>query len=663
MNSATISQSASTDQEEPVSPERSGSSWRQHLLVGLLLAVATFAAHGWTLGDGLFFDDHLHQQRLREMGWSPSELLQATTVDSQEFIETWWQQRVTRWQYARPFSVLLMKIVHDLTGGSVLPQHAMSLTLHWVTTFLVYLLCLRLTEHRFWSVLGGLLFVVYSHAVITVGWLAAQNTILQTVLTIAALLCYLRASGLYVGPAATGLAPARDVPPLRPAAMAVTLVLWVLALFSRENAVMLPVVLVAVDLAFGGRRHAWARRRVHGLLVLLAVAFVVWRLVLFYHPLPDVYMRRPDGSGYWLWCLAKLMYYVTALVWQSPMTVGPSGRIDPFTENPADCLLMFVILAVMGGGYFLACRGARGVWIWPMWLVLAVLPVVPVLATPHSGYFGGVAFAVALVLGPGLRRHVRPVWVGRWSPGVAIVLLICTCIWLPIYRTLWMGMVTAERCTVTAIADDEPPSAEVTDLFFINLPFVNIYGKLCLTEEWGPAMADVRCHVLTYAPDVARMERPCRLEQRDAHSFTVSVDGKPYFSSLLGRFLVEAQRGTGRFQPGEVISAKNFDVRIDEVDAEGVWSLTFAFHEPLASERYRFYMTTDTCPAVRLRFREDLSPGGQLGLASPHKTVECPLAARALQRRRDALFAVRRVAAKIIRSDLYLTGPPFPGPR
>ena len=29
---------------------------------------------------------------------------------------------------------------------------------------------------------------------------------------------------------------------------------------------------------------------------------------------------------------------------------------------------------------------------------------------------------------------------------------------------------------------------------------------------------------------------------------------------------------------------------------------------------------------------------------------------------RDALFRIRRVASKIIRADLYLTGPPFSGP-
>jgi hypothetical protein len=35
----------------------------------------------------------------------------------------------------------------------------------------------------------------------------------------------------------------------------------------------------------------------------------------------------------------------------------------------------------------------------------------------------------------------------------------------------------------------------------------------------------------------------------------------------------------------------------------------------------------------------------------------------ALRRTREALFRIRAIATRIIRTDLYLTGPPFPGPR
>ena len=738
--------------------------WRHRPAVWLLLAVATMAAHGWSLGDGLFLDDHWHQARLREMGWSLGELLEATTIDPNWFIDTWWQERSICWRYSRPVSVVLMKTVHHVSSGSVAAHHAVSLVLHFLVACMVHQLCWLLTRNRFWPVVGGLLFVVYSHGVFAVSWLAAQNVVLQTALMLAALLCYICASGLDVSPpAAHGADQNQDgsratpgtadaAPPnLKGGLFVWTIVLWSLALFSRENAIMLPVIMAAFDLAFGGRRHVWARRRVYLVVGALAVAFLYWRLMIFYHPMPDVYARRAGVEGYWLWCLVKLMHYVCSSVWLSPMTVGPTGRITPIHEVPGDCLLMLGVLAVMGVGYYQACRNARGYWIWPLWLVLAVLPVVPLLATPHTGYLCGVGFAVAMVLGPGLGRAIKWVGMGKWCRPVALWFLVATCVYIPIYRTLWRGIMAAERYTIAEMAAEPPPEG-VTDAFFLNLPFVNIYSQICLTEVWGGAMSDVRCHVLTYSPVLLRMEQPCRLTQLDEHSFSISVEGRPYFSGLLGRFLIDGLRDGGPFKTGQVIAGEHFDVRILQTDTEGVRELLFTFHQPLASDRYRFYLTTRECGALRLTFvgpdggqrppapveattlslHNVASAAGRLSLgestaaevlfaameledqelrrrawaafvkvAAPiaratgasmqdvlvgeqppadrsrvykwwRRSVDDRLLDRvwvhrddftAIRHTRDALFNVRSITADIIKTDLYLTGPPFPGPR
>lgn len=750
---------ASSNVFEPVDKRkrRAGSAF----LVGLLLAGATLAAHGWSLGDGLFLDDHWHQKQLRDLGWSWTDLLNTTTIAPAQFMETWWQEYPIQWQYARPVSILLMKAVYHTTGGSVVAQHAVSISLHFVAACLVYVLCFRLTERRAWSVVGALLFVIYSHSVFAVGWLAAQNTVLQTMLMLAALLVYLRASGLNVGtpaldPAASEPAPhPAVVPPMRQHLFAATVLLWTLALFTRESAIMLPVILAAFDLAFGGRRHLRARLGPHLLLAAIGTAFLIWRLGYFYHPLPEVYLRRPNGNDpYLLWCVAKLMHYLCSAVWLSPMTVGPTGRFNPFTEVPGDCALMFAILAVMGTGYYFACRNAHGYWIWPLWLVLSFLPVVPVLATPHSGYLAGVGFSVAMVLAPGLRDRVRPVSIGRWSRGVAIWFLIATAIYIPIYRTLWRGMIAAERYTVAKVTA-APPPAGVTDIFFLNIPFVNIYASLCLEEAWGPPAETIRCHALTYAPDLVQMDAPCVVEQLDDHRFTVSVSGERYFSGLLGRYLIDSVRDSGRLRRGDRVAGPLFDAEILDADAEGVRTLCFTFHRPLTDERYCFYLTTPDCPAARLRFRpmSDSAPvspqplpvgsapsreaiaraasrlrAGDAAMANPlfaalqaddpdlrrrawtgFREVAQPVARatgaqvqgdlsgdvpnaaalarirawwdsrvdsetldavwlhrrdfEAIREERDGILTVRGNAGKIIRTDLYLTGPPFPGPR
>lgn len=749
----------------PSSPIRGAPTrrpWVQGPVPILLIAAATLAAHGGGILDGLFLDDHLHVVRYRSNEWSLRHLLDATTIAPGEFMETWWQDQSIQWQYARPFSVLLAQTVYHLSGESVKALHGLSIALHFSAAAMVFLLGCNLTRSRGWSLVGALLFVVHSHSVYAVGWLAAQNCVLQTALTLAALLCYIRASGLnvYAGAAEAARPCPQGQDACAPAGGAsawlpLSLAFWVLALFSRENALVFPAFAAAFDLTFGGRRHVRRRMPAYLLMGAVAGAFAFWRLKIFYHPMPDFYVRRYDGAEYLLWWLAKLLHYVTGVVWLSPLMVGPSARFNPFREAPGDCLLMVSIIGIMSLGYWLACRRARGWWIWPLWIFLSLLPVVPVFAAPHSAYMPAVGFAVAMILGPALRHEIRPVSIGRWSPGVAIWFLIATTTYMPIYHTFWSAVRSAEKLTIAQMAAD-PPAPPVTDVFLINLPFLNIYTRLHLAEELsrqtGEAWpGDFRCHVLTYAPNVLRMEEECRLEQVDAYTFRLAIEGR-YFEGALGRYLIEAMRSAGPFQTGEVIRGELFEVQVDKADEGGVQELQFRFHRPLASPEYCFYLTTNRQAAARVHFwespplataRPSREGGGSItqvqaaagrlhageaeaakilfeamraespevrvaamtefrraalpisqALAAPIEELlrspawdEGDLARveqwwgesvkdgnlqaiwvrrsewRPLLRRRDRLFTIQEIARRVIRTDLYMTGPPFPNPR
>lgn len=800
-----------------------------------ILAAAALAAHGWSILDGPFFDDHLHMTRYASNDWSGRHLLDATTITPDQFMESWWQDQPIRWQYARPFSVLLSQVVYHLSGGSVKALHALSVVLHFAGAVLVYYLCRLLTRRPAWALVGGLLFVVHSHSVYAVGWLAAQNSVLQTILTLAALLCYIRASRLNVyagrlvsttsektlesgggrsrlsepngsssdGSNGNGHIPAgrfsesrsrsaalaldraqpehqhvrrpgsrlgeicsrkephAEITPISKLWLGLTLLFWILALASRENAIVFPAFALAFDLAFGGRRHL--RRRIGAYLVLaaVAIAFAFWRFKVFYAPMPAFYVRPYDGPEYVFWWIAKLLHYVTGVIWLSPLMIGPSARFNPFREVPGDCLLMLTIIAIMATGYYLACRRAKGWWIWPGWILLSLLPVVPVFAGPHSAYMPAVGFAVAMVLGPALRHEIQPVSIGRWCKPVALWFLIATTIYMPIYRTFWGSVQAAEQLTVAQMAAAPPPPA-TTDVFLINLPLVNIYTRLHLAEELSKAPArgttavshDFHCHVLTYATDVLRVEpyEECRLEQVDPYTFRLSISGRGYFSGALGRFVIEAMHPAGRMHAGDVHRGPLFDAEVLKANADGVQELEFRFHKLLASPQYCFYLGTNHQPAVRVHFwgtdqpkarpedsaqsvslvdiqkaAEQLDSGqaqaaGILfrGINSPDpkiritamtvfrqgaiavaKALAAPvqdvlgrsdwsIAERAqvqqwwedsvgdealavawvrraqwepLQCRRDRLFTIQQIASRIIQTDLYMTGPPYPSPR
>jgi len=582
----------------------------------LVLLVAVLLAHGWSLTDGLSLDDHWHYHSIPQAHWSFRDLLNATTLDAAQQVKLWWQEKPVRFVYARPVAVALLKITYALSGDKPIAAHAVNLALHYAAALLIYALCRRLTSQRRWALLGGLAFAIYPHTVYAAGWLAAQNIVLQTMLMLAALLVYMRASGLETGPLphGRGFSPlpygrGSDSGPLphgrgsdlRVGLFAIVIVLWVLALFSRENAIMMPGIVVAFDLAYGGWRRVLARWPAYVVFAVIGLAFLIWRLKFFYEPMPEVYVQHGGRDGYVLWWIAKLFHYLCAALLPFSMTVGPSGRYHPFREVPAGTVESIVLALACIGLYVLATRRARGYWIWPLWILLAILPVTNVLATPHSGYLCGVGVAVGLAIACDcLARRPRRAW-RRTAHVVAIFVVLGYAVSMKLGRLLWMGMVYAEQYTMLGLKA-APPPAETEHVFLINLPFSGIYAKRCLAEQEGPRIEHETFHVLTFAPFILSMDVPSEVTQTDAHSLTVAVEKSRYFTGLLGRFLIAGFRPPCPFVTGQTFDAGEFDVKILDADADGVRKLAFHFDKPLADPSYCFYLSSWEYGGVRLDF-------------------------------------------------------------
>lgn len=580
----------------------------------LIITLVTLAAHGLALFDDVVLDDYWHQRGLRTYGWSFTDLMRTLDISPSDFLGVWWQTQEVKWHYLRPFFIVCMKFVYGVIGGeNPVALHAFSLFMHLASALLVWRLCWLLMRHESYSILGGILFAIYPHSVITVAWPSSQNVVIQTTLLLAVMLLYIRASGLDLARAdrprkASGPV---DIPALSRRHTAWAFALWLLAIFTRENAVLLPAILASFDLAFGGVRHLWRRRGVYLAFLIVGAAFAAWREWMGIHPLPDVYCIRPDGNWaeYLPWLAAKFPHYVCVAVWPAPMTAGPTGRYAPWSTATGDCLLMLGIVAIVGGVYWRAARRARGWWIWPLWIAMSVLPVTALVATPHSGYMCGVGFAagfaLAVTLGCDARRRPRGV---RVLTGVtAAVVFLGMAFMTPVNRLQWSGIAAAEQYLPSWVKADPPPQT-TRDVFFINLPFVNIYAKPNLVARLGPSFEDVNVHALTFAPHVVQMDRRTIVEQLDERSFTVAVEGQAYFSRLVGRFLLEGFRGKELFAPGDHVAGKAFDVDIVEADERGVWKLKFTFPRPLTDPSYCFYLASSRCGAARRRFTGPAAP-------------------------------------------------------
>ncbi len=140
--------------------------------------------------------------------------------------------------YYRPVFLLWMMLNSKLFGLNTALLHAAAVGLHLGATLLVYFLALRLTRRAAFSGAAALLFGVHPVHLEAVAWLSGATESLFAVLTLGAILCQLR--GRRIG----------------------ALLLFALAIFSKESAIVVPLLLAACDWLFpaaSGRKERFRR--------------------------------------------------------------------------------------------------------------------------------------------------------------------------------------------------------------------------------------------------------------------------------------------------------------------------------------------------------------------------------------------------------------------
>ena len=608
--------------------------------IALILAMAVIVVHGWSLTDGLSLDDHWHYHRLRTGDRGLAALWSATTIDVDDLADLWFKDKPARFKYARPLAVALMRWVYQIGGWHPIAIHAFSIVLHWLAACGVWRLTRYVVADRWAALWASLYFVCFPLSMFAVSWPAAQNMVLMTVFMLAAVLAYLRADGSRGWGAPRVDADPPSPGPRRRGWLLCAYGLWIAALLSRENAVVLPLILIALDVTAGGPHRAWTHRRRYGWWLATAAVYTIWRVGIYADAMPDGYVRHFGYDGFALWCVAKQIFYWACLICPAPMVIGPSGRFHPFSEAPGDYLTMLAIVLIAVGIYALAARRRRGFWIWPLWVALATLPVTTVMATPHSAYLCTVGIAVGSAV---VVERVRQVDKQRWRRVLSaclIVVLVAAAGISRINRLMWRGMSYAERFVFDPLAMD-PPSDDA-DVFLINLPFAATYARVWLADDVGRRILPARFHVLTYAPDVVRPQPQCVVERVGRSRLRVRVGGRGWFSGFLGQFLIDGMRAGGPFKPGDTVHAPGFDVTVMAADRDGVHELEFAFAKPLDDPGYAFYLSSDACGALRLRFDRDhpAHPGPLRPLDASARQLETAMQAvrRGDPRAADVLF-------------------------
>ncbi len=270
--------------------------------------------------------------------------------------------------YYRPLLEILYRVQYFLFGPDPAGFHSLNIVLHVLNAFLVFLLAGMWRMPFSWSLGIALIFLVHpvqSEAVVCVSGI---SNLVVTVFVLGAVISYIRARSL---PGGAGWLWG-----------VFSGVLFVCALGSKEQAVMVPVFLLIYELAAGKRPSGFWCRWVWlaGMLCILGVYFL-WRLVLFPGAVSSVF----DNPGEFLLRLASipriLIEYFRIIFWPADLHYYRSVDILAPKLEPVIRFLIAVFSVVI---LWFALPGRMRRWarlgtVWFSIFLLPVLNIVPLV--------------------------------------------------------------------------------------------------------------------------------------------------------------------------------------------------------------------------------------------------------------------------------------------
>lgn len=619
---------------DPAGANRPPISARPLVRLGLLIVVVA-AAHGFSVTSGLWLDDHLHFQQLQKAGWNFRDLVDASTLDAGVKRVRFWGSVEHELRFFRPVAFGIMKAEYTLVGWRPGPMHVFNLLWHVAVAYMVGSLVAGLLRDRVAGTMASLLFAAFPDHVVTVYWIACQTELMVAFFVLAATLCYARWAGwfdlprkgsdpeTFYGSSRLATIPGGDAAVEHgergqtPGTLLLALAAFALAMGCRENAIVLPGILIAGDILSSGWRIC--RRRVGVYLVLgaMAVLYVVVRkMALAGMAWPHrPYVIYPGDPDFVEFASRKVLYYLGGLFMYLPILPGAAASYFAEKTHLLQIGSVFSVLIV-----FLALLLWRR-WMLLLgiiWVLLIFAPVLPVEPSPHHLYLPGVGAALllsAVLLGlwRTIKRHWR--WLARSEPyasgivgGMLLTISVLACLafgWLYVFGT------ASEDQLVSDVLQRGDRLESGDELFFINQPMVAGWPSAAIETASAGRLHDLKSYTLTLADELVLMTQPSYVTARDRYTLELQAGPPGWMEGASGKVFAELSGTQWPFQAGQVVKGPVFDVTIEEVDARsgGITQLRIIFHEPIDKPGRHFYFGSPYQVAYPLHFDLDRTGG------------------------------------------------------
>jgi protein O-mannosyl-transferase len=344
---ASVSSDAQDLEQHAASAGHAKSEGRVRGLWTLGLALLAFAVRSPGLFAGFVFDDAFGMQQRTHTEWS--RLLAVFASDQSSFFGS---------NFYRPVLSVCYEVVYSLAGSDAWAWHLASILLHVAATLLVFRLALVVLEDPFAAGVAAALFAVHPAHVEAISWASALADPLLTVFMLLSVLGFLR-----------WMEQGR-------------VVWWILSLlagtaciFTKETAVVLPVVLFATALALRPRAK-FGLPIVAATLPFFAVALGFLRLrqsVLhsFSHPITVA----TTAQVIYTWP-AALLFYLRHMFWPGvvvpfyPLQIVQSWKSSEFFVP----LLGLVCVSAVLGYLLWLSAGWRKACLCAAWMLVPLAP-------------------------------------------------------------------------------------------------------------------------------------------------------------------------------------------------------------------------------------------------------------------------------------------------
>jgi protein O-mannosyl-transferase len=233
---------------QPPRPERAlstGTGLAHRWALGLVLGL-TFLAYSGTLRFEFVYDD-IHQI-------SENPAVQSWHYAPGYFARSVWyhQDGHAPGNYYRPIFLLWLLINFMSFGLEPSLWHLTTIFMHVLATLMLYHLANRVVKDRWIASVAALIFGLHPVHIEATAWVSGVTESLLAVMFIPSLLCFIRSRE----PAPTALVGGESPPAPRRRVfgwLAASLLLYALALLSKETAIVMPMVVFAYVLIFGNQ--------------------------------------------------------------------------------------------------------------------------------------------------------------------------------------------------------------------------------------------------------------------------------------------------------------------------------------------------------------------------------------------------------------------------